>query len=102
MAETDTLLHFPYVLVRVRCTDCKRSGSYRLVRLAARFGESITLEDLLRKLADCPHERPRYPGKPGCFAYFVDLNANPPRPPDLPVMGLTVIEGGKTKAVKAK
>jgi hypothetical protein len=49
------LVHFPYVLMRLRCASCKRAGSYRLVRLAVKYGAEILLEDLLVRLsADCP------------------------------------------------
>jgi hypothetical protein len=32
------LVDFPYVLVRLRCDACKRAGSYRLARLAVKYG----------------------------------------------------------------
>jgi hypothetical protein len=49
------LVDFPYVLVRLRCDACKRAGSYRLARLAVKFGAEILLDDLLVRLsADCP------------------------------------------------
>jgi hypothetical protein len=31
----------PYVLVRLRCDTCKRAGSYRLARLAVKYGAEI-------------------------------------------------------------
>jgi hypothetical protein len=40
------LVHFPYVLVRLRCDACKRAGSYRLARLAVKYGAEILLDDL--------------------------------------------------------
>ena len=49
------LVDFPYVLVRLRCELCKRAGSYRLARLATKFGSEILLDDLIVRLsADCP------------------------------------------------
>jgi hypothetical protein len=33
----------PYVLVRLRCDACKRTGSYRLARLAVKYGAEILL-----------------------------------------------------------
>jgi hypothetical protein len=41
------LVDFPYVLVLLRCDTCKRAGSYRLARLAVKYGAEILLEDLL-------------------------------------------------------
>lgn len=75
MSKDDTLSTYPYVLVRIACTDCNRQGSYRLARLAAKFGPEAKLEDVLARLAsDCPHWRPRHPVREGCKARFVDLS----------------------------
>jgi hypothetical protein len=41
------LVDFPYVLVRLRCDACKRGGSYRLARLAVKYGAEILLDDLI-------------------------------------------------------
>jgi hypothetical protein len=39
----------------MRCDACKRAGSYRLARLAVKYGAEILLDDLLVRLAsDCP------------------------------------------------
>lgn len=64
---------------------CPRQGSYRLARLADKYGAEIRMPDLLAYLAgDCRYwGRSRYPGIPGCGAYFADL-AGTPRPPELP------------------
>lgn len=96
------LSDYPWVVVRLRCRYCQRQGSYRLARLAAKFGAEIGLEDLLDKLAfDCPWRRDPADGPPGkydpkCGACFIDLDGAPP-PSDLPpgVMGLRVVRGGK-------
>jgi hypothetical protein len=77
-----TLATYPYVIVRL-ARFCRRRGSYRLVRLAAKFGPEIDMESLLARLAgDCEHWRPRHPTKEGCGAHFSDLGSG--RPPDLP------------------
>jgi hypothetical protein len=87
------LVDFPYVLVRLRCDACKRAGSYRLVRLAVKYGAEILLDDLLVRLsADCPwRDDPRG----ACGARFTD--SPPRRPPDLPaaLMPFRVVKGGK-------
>jgi hypothetical protein len=83
----DTLSSYPYVVVRLACTMCSRQGSYRLARLADKYGAEIPMPDLLGWLAgDCKYWSPRHPGIPGCGAYFRDL-VGPARPPDLPARG---------------
>lgn len=87
------LVDFPYVLVRLCCDACKRAGSYRLARLAVKYGSEILLEDLLVRLsADCPW---RDDPQGSCGARFTDLP--PRRPPDLPsaLMRFRVVRGGK-------
>jgi hypothetical protein len=37
---------YPFVVVRIACRVCTRSGSYRLARLAAKYGPEITLREL--------------------------------------------------------
>lgn len=83
----DALADYPYVLVRLACRFCQRRGSYRLARLAAKFGPEIDMRDMLARLAgDCaywsdfPHRSSK---RAGCGAYFPDLDW-PRRPPDLP------------------
>ena len=92
MARLHRLVDFPFVLVRLRCDTCKRSGAYRLARLAAKFGSEVSLDDLLIRLsADCPwRDEPRG----SCGARFSDLP--PRRPPDLPERRMRVIRGGKS------
>jgi hypothetical protein len=86
------LADFPYVLVRLRCDLCKRAGSYRLARLAVKFGSEILLFtraplgrlSLARRSARKPVRR-----------FFSDLP--PRRPPDIPVRKrLRVVSGGKS------
>ena len=101
--QTDRLSTYPYVVVRIACDRCPgRKGSYRLARLAQRYGAEISLDELLMRVAaDCPWMIP--PGGragnqyvPMCFARYVDLE--PPRgPPDMPsaLIGLRVVQGGK-------
>jgi hypothetical protein len=93
-----TLASFPYVTVRLACRLCSRSGSYRLARLADKYGADTRLPDLLAQLAgDCRYwGRPRHPSRPGCGAYFVDLGEHPP-PPDepAPARALRVVQGGR-------
>lgn len=81
----DTLANYPYVVVNVRCRLCSRQGSYRLAKLADRYGAWMSTPALLEALAgDCKYwGRPRHPILPGCGAYFCDLDP-PRRPPDLP------------------
>jgi hypothetical protein len=46
MDNRDCLAHYPFVVVRIACRVCSRRGSYRLARLAAKFGPEISLRDL--------------------------------------------------------
>jgi hypothetical protein len=84
----DRLVTYPYVVVRPGCELCKRSGQYRLARLAAKFGPEIELPELLARLAgDCEAQNARHPHRSRCAARFIDLD--PPRkPPDAPVAAL--------------
>jgi hypothetical protein len=47
MDKQDCLAHYPFVVVRIRCRVCARKGSYRLARIAAKYGPEISLRDLL-------------------------------------------------------
>ena len=76
---------YPYVIVRVSCPSCKRHGSYRLARLAARFGPEMLLTEVLAALsADCPGRGiKRHKGSyPVCEIMLPDLRS--PTPPDVP------------------
>ena len=93
MEGKQSRLAMTWSLVRLRCDACKRAGSYRLARLAVKYGAEILLDDLLVRLsADCPwRDDPRGT----CGARFTDLP--PRRPPDLPLapMRFRVMRGGK-------
>lgn len=83
------LSNFPWVVVRIGCRTCKRRGSYRLARLAAKYGPDAPLDHVLEALtADCAvrHERrgKRREDEFVCRARYVDLDRIPPPPPDLP------------------
>lgn len=109
MASTipSCLALYPYVVVRVECRICpSRQGSYRLARLAAKYGPETPLDDVLSRIAaDCPYQRG--PARPGdkplgqyvarCHAYFPDIVRPAPLPPDLPpaLMRPRLVVGGK-------
>ena len=83
----DTLPSYPYVTVKLACRRCSRSGSYKLARLADKYGAEIRMTDLLAHLAgDCKLWEPRHPAVERCGDYFADLDW-PPMPPDLPTEG---------------
>lgn len=76
---------YPYVVVRIACDACRRKGSYRLARLADRFGAEASLDDVLKQLsADCPKRSlKRYKGEYlVCGVTLPDLAS--PTPPDVP------------------
>ena len=98
MSDSNRLLFYPYVVVRVACSRCARSGSYRLTRLAERYGSNISMPELLDALsADCRFRaNTRVAGHyERCGAIFPDLGK--PTPPDMPPTprGLRVIKGGQ-------
>jgi hypothetical protein len=83
--DRDRLAFYPFVVVRIACRVCTRSGSYRLARLAAKYGPEITLHELTDRFAyDClwRAEARAKKGKSACGVYLPDLEQ--PRPPDLP------------------
>jgi hypothetical protein len=96
-----TLRDFPWVIVRFRCTYCRRGGDSKLAVLAWLYGANSTLRDMLDKFVTrCPwdpHNPSWKPQKYGmrCGAYCPDVGRQ--GPPDLPpsMTGLTIIEGGK-------
>jgi hypothetical protein len=85
MDPRDCLALYPFVVVRIACRVCSRGGSYRLARLAAKFGSEISLGDLTERFSyDCPWraEARSKRGTSSCGVYWPDLEM--PRPPDLP------------------
>ncbi len=73
---------FPYVVVRLACAKCEREGSYRLARLAAKYGLDIRLPDLLAALAsDCVFAGRRamvsQPAAPVSWIWRVPLRGRP-------------------------
>ena len=97
MPGADVLSSYPYVVVRIACRRCTRKGSYRLARLAAKYGSEIPMMELLAHLAgDCAIWDARHPGAPRCGAYFVDLEF-PPAPGQAQQRGmrrLRLVKGG--------
>ena len=54
MDNRDCLAHHPFVVVRIACRVYARRGSYRLARLAAKFGPEISLRDVTDRFSyDC-------------------------------------------------
>jgi hypothetical protein len=83
-------------VVRIACRVCSRSGSYRLARLAAKYGPEITLRDLTERFSyDCLWrvEARSKKGKSACGVYLPDLEHK--RPPDLPpgMVKLRLVKG---------
>ena len=84
--DRDKLAFYPFVIVRIACRVCSRKGSYRLARLAAKFGPEISLRDLTDRFSyDClwREEARSKKGKSGCGVYLPDLELPRP-PPSLP------------------
>jgi hypothetical protein len=76
--------HYPFV-VRIACGVCSRRGSYRLARLAAKYGPEISLRDLTERFSyDClwRAEARSKRGVSACGVYLLDLEQS--RPPDAP------------------
>jgi hypothetical protein len=85
MDNRDCLAYYAFVVVRIACRVCSRRGSYRLARLAAKFGPEISLRDLMDRFTyDClwRAEARSKKGKSACGVYLPDLEQ--PRPPDVP------------------
>ncbi len=85
MDTRDCLALYPFVVVRIACRVCARRGSYRLARLAAKFGPEISLRDLTDRFSyDClwRAEARSKRGISSCGVYLPDLDY--PRQPDLP------------------
>jgi hypothetical protein len=93
MDDRDRLAFYPFVVVRIAC---RVSGSYRLARLAAKYGPEITLRDLTERFSyDClwRAEARSKKGKSACGVYLPDLEHR--RPPDLPpgMVKLRLVKG---------
>jgi len=98
MPGADVLSSYPYIVVRIACRRCTRKGSYRLARLAAKYGAEIPMMELLAHLAgDCAIWDTRHPGAPRCGAYFVDLDF-PARPQTGPQKACGASASSKTAA----
>ncbi len=95
---------YPYVVVRIRCRNCPRAGSYKLARLAEKFGAEIEIAELVMKLsADCPNRSiKRHKGEhPRCGAHLPDVAGLPePEPPPAvpPAPALRVVGGGRDRS----
>jgi hypothetical protein len=80
-----SLVSAKVIVVRIACRVCTRSGSYRLARLAAKYGPEISLQDLLERFSyDCLWwaEARSKRGQSVCGVYLPDLEQL--RPPDAP------------------
>jgi hypothetical protein len=76
MDDRDRLAFYPFVVVRIACRVCSRRGSYRLARLAAKYGPEIRLRDLTERFSyDClwRAEARSKKGKSACGVYLPDL-----------------------------
>src|ERR1700744_1853933 len=88
MDKRDCLAPYPFVVVRIACRVCPRGGSYRLARLAAKYGPEISLGDLMERFShDClwrAGARSKR-GASGCGVHLPDLEQKRPphRPPGL-------------------
>jgi hypothetical protein len=96
MDDRDRLASYPFVVVRIACRVCTRSGSYRLARLAAKYGPEITVRDINERFSyDClwRAEARSKKGKSACGVYLPDLEHK--RPPDLPtgMVKLRLVKG---------
>lgn len=103
-----TLEHYPWIIVRFRCSRCRRYADSRLARLAERFGATETIARLVARFhATCPHRPAKRNGRTmiryeACGGYCPDLGST--IPPDLPpsLAGFTLIEGGKGNMLPAQ
>ena len=89
-----TLDYYPFVVFRVACYRCRRQGTYRLARLAERYGAQAPLIAVLEEIAkDCPYWYRRHAGNPVCGAHLCDLVdefGKPAREPYLAALDMSV------------
>lgn len=78
-----TLRLYPYVVVRLRCDCCGRSGGYRLASLVEKYGAGFPLERLVERLAyptcgrnPANRQKHRLSGPKNCEAYLCDLRSD--------------------------
>ena len=82
MDDRDCLAHYPIRRGADRRRACSRCGSYRLARLAAKFGPEIRLRDLTDRFSyDClwRAEARSKRGRSSCGVYLPDLEQPRPR-----------------------
>ena len=102
------LRDFPWIVMRFRCHYCQRQADVRLASLAWRYGIYATVSQLIARFRlPCPwrHDNPeRKPQKYGmkCGAYCPDIGRTSPPDWPPPMMGLTLIEGGKDGQLPAE
>ena len=103
MRGVERLSDFPWVTLRIECPLCPhRRGSYRLARLAEKFGSETMLTEILDRVAfNCPGRtpsgaRPSNQYDPKCKVRFTDFDRLSP-PPDEPpsLRRLRVIQGDR-------
>ncbi|MFG1270814.1 hypothetical protein V5F40_22950 [Xanthobacter sp. DSM 14520] len=98
------ILDYPWVVMRIACSVCARSGQTRLARLAEKHGAECSLEELLDRIAwTCPYPRLKPDQKARkyhvyCGIYLPDLRLPAPRPPDFPGPGIKLVHGTGTGA----
>jgi hypothetical protein len=85
MDDPECLTFYPFVVVRLACRVCSRTGSYRLARLAAKLGPEISLRDLTDRFSyDCLWRRRRAASAAGRAAASICRTSSSRRPPDDP------------------
>jgi hypothetical protein len=101
--DREILANYPYVVVRLGCDRCTRTGAFCLARLAAKFGPDITLDQMIAKLvsAECPYWKTRHPYHGTCGARLIDLDGLR-EVPDLPPAILRLPDVARTAAALAK